>query len=345
VTLRTESRIGIDNAGAESQGVTPLGANGARTLTMKRVLVNCMGIGLFLAGVVLYFSITTPLFLSVDNVDNILSNSAVIGLVAVGQTFVIISGGFDLSVAGTVPLACVLYVEWCNSGMPTGVALVAVLLLGAVIGILNGVLICGLRINALIATLAMMSIGVGAAYSFAHGTTMALNRISAGWIADNLTGQLGRQVLVCAAIALLAAGVLRFTVYGRSLYAIGGNREASRLAGIRVGLSAGSVYVISGVLAALAGIVISSQILEGSAGVGSDTALTSVAAVVLGGAAITGGKGSVLGTIGGVLVLGCLENGMDLVHVQPFYQQIGTGLALLAAVIFSQIRNHLIDQL
>jgi ribose transport system permease protein len=135
--------------------------------------------------------------------------------------------------------------------------------------------------------------------------------------------------------------IMRFTVFGRIIYAIGGSREASVLAGIRVNVATTAVYAISGALAAFAGVVTASQILSGSAGVGSTTALTSVAAVVLGGAALSGGSGGIIGTIGGVLVLGCLSNGLALLQVQSFYVQIITGIALIIAVVFSRLSQVL----
>jgi ribose/xylose/arabinose/galactoside ABC-type transport system permease subunit len=154
-------------------------------------------------------------------------------------------------------------------------------------------------------------------------------------VAGDPTG--GLAILIV--LAVVAAAICRFTLFGRSLYSIGGNREASWLAGLRVDRVTILVYVISGTLAALAGVILTSQLLTGSTTVGTDSALTSIAAVVLGGGSLAGGVGTIGGTIVGVLILGVFQNGLQLMHVAPFYQQIATGAILLLAVAFSQLRQ------
>ncbi len=300
-----------------------------------------IGIGLFLVLVVAYFWITTANFFTWGNGANILNEAGVLGIVAIGQSFAIISGGFDLSVAGTVPLACVLYVYLSNHGWPVWEAYLGTLVVGALVGLLNTFFITYVKINPLITTLATMSIAGGLAFTVAQGTTLPLNDFGAGDIANGVVGNISYFAFVWVALVLLSAFVLRRTIYGRMVYAVGGSAEASRLAGIRVGLISGSVYLLSGVMAALGGIIIASQILAGSANVGSTEALQSVAAVVLGGAALSGGTGGTWGTVSGVLVLGCLANGMAIANVQAFYQQIATGAVLLLAVAFGQLRRRL----
>jgi ribose transport system permease protein len=151
-------------------------------------------------------------------------------------------------------------------------------------------------------------------------------------------------VLVLVVLAVIAFLTLRYTVFGRMLYAIGGNREASRLAGMRVNLITVLVYVLCSSLAALAGVIVASQLLAGSATVGADAALQSIAAVILGGAALTGGVGGIPGTLIGVLVLGTITNGMALMQVPAFYQQIATGSILLLAVAFGRLRNIIVGE-
>jgi ribose transport system permease protein len=309
----------------------------------RAMLVRTLGIGLFLAIVVIYFTISTDSFFTRANWANILGGISVLGVVAIGQTLVIVSGGFDLSVAGIVPLACVIFVQRSNAGAGLVEALVETVAIGLGVGIVNAILVTKFGINPLITTLATMSIANGVAYTLADGTTIALNKIGNGALADLAVGSLPWYFFLFLGLAVIFAGLMRFTVFGRTIYAVGGSREASVLAGIRADVVTTAAYAISGALAALAGVITASQILAGSAAVGADTALMSVAAVVLGGAALTGGSGGIVGTIGGVLVLGCLANGLALMHVQSFYVQIITGGALLVAVLFSRL-NHILTR-
>ena len=313
----------------------------ARRRTVRGLLVRSLGIGLFLAVVLVYFALSTSNFLTPSNIADILSGVAVLGIVAIGQTGVIVSGGFDLSVAGVLPLACVLFVQFSNGGASLPVALIETLAIGAGVGIVNAVLIVNAGINPLIVTLASMSVAGGAAYTITNGTTLALTNVANGDLGNLAVGSLPWYLFVFIALAVVAAVIMRFTVFGRIIYALGGSREASVLAGIRANLVITVVYAVSGLLAAFAGVVTASQILAGSAGVGSTTALTSVAAVVLGGAALSGGSGGIIGTVGGVLVLGCLSNGLALMQVQSFYVQIITGVALIVAVMFSRLSQIL----
>lgn len=303
--------------------------------------MRTLGIGLFLAIVIVYFSIASSHFLTSSNIVNVLNGIAVLGIVSLGQTAVIISGGFDLSVAGVLPLACVVFVKFSNGGAGLTVALIETLLIGAGVGLVNAILVIRAGINPLIVTLATMSIAGGLAYSVSDGTTIALTKTDNGALGNLAVGQLAWYFFIFFGLTIVFAFAMRYTVFGRLIYAHGGSREASVLAGIRVDLISASVYTISGALAALAGVITASQILAGSAGVGSDTMLMSVAAVVLGGAALTGGTGGIGGTIGGVLVLGCLSNGLALMHVQTFYVQVITGVVLVIAVMFSRLNQIL----
>jgi len=309
--------------------------------TARGLLVRSLGIGMFLVVVIVYFTLRSSSFLTLSNIADILSGVAVLGIVSLGQTGVIVAGGFDLSVAGVLPLACVLFVKFSNDGSSLPVALIETVVIGAAIGVINALLIVRAGINPLIVTLASMSVAGGAAYSISGGVDIAMNNVANGDLANLAVGSLPWYFFAFLALAIVAAVIMRFTVFGRIIYAIGGSREASVLAGIRVSVATTAVYAISGALAAFAGVVTASQILSGSAGVGSTTALTSVAAVVLGGAALSGGSGGIIGTVGGVLVLGCLSNGLALLQVQSFYVQIITGIALIIAVLFSRLSQVL----
>ncbi len=293
----------------------------------------------FLAAIVVYFTARDSSFLSGDNALNILTNASVIGIVSLGQVLTIISGGFDLSVSGTVPLGAVIFAILVNKGWGVLTAVVAVVAVGAVAGLVNGLIVAKANINPLIATLGTMSVAAGVALTIADGVQVPFDNPDAGVLAEQSLFGINNHVWILITLSVALFLVLRFSVYGRYLYAVGGNREAARLGGIRVDAVTVSVYVCSAALATLAGAVLASQLLTGSGTAGTDSGLQSIAAVILGGASLSGGVGGVPGTLIGVLILGTLANGMAILSVPAFYQTIATGLVLLLAVGVSQMRR------
>lgn len=314
---------------------------GVENSRLARVLVQVLGLFAFYVAIVVFFSLRSEQFLSYSNTINILSNVSVIGIVAIGQALTLISGGFDLSVGGTVPLGAVIYTHFINSGMAIVPAIVLTVCVGGLVGVVNGVLIARVGINPLIATLGTMSITQGLAFTVTGGLTKSFQNLDAGILAKSSIGNIPNHIWALAIVSAVTFVVLRFTVYGRTIYVIGGNREAGRLAGLRVDLLTISVYVICAALASFAGVIVASQLLAGSATLGANSALTSIAAVVLGGASLAGGRGGVGGTLIGVLILGTLANGLALMAVPAFYQQIATGVVLLLAVGLGKLRSLL----
>ena len=310
-------------------------------MTAREVGIQALGIGSFYVFVLIFFAWRAPHFLEYTNFTAILSNVAVLGIVSIGQAIAIISGGFDLSVSGTLPLGAVAYAYLVNDGLSWPVATVLVVLIGGGVGLVNGIVVARLGINPLIATLATLSIASGLAYTITDGVTVVIENDSAAVWGNTAWRDIQWGVVALAVLAVASFLVLRYTVYGRSIYALGGNREASRLAGIRVDLMTASVYVVCGACAAFAGAIVASQLFAGSASVGVDANLRSITAVILGGAALTGGVGGIPGTLLGVLLLGTIANGMALMQVQTFYQQIATGCVLLLAVGFGSLRSKL----
>lgn len=285
-----------------------------------------------------FFSVASDNFLTVGNSRMLLTQVAVLAIVSLGQLLVILSGGFDLSVAGVIPLACVLYVQLSNASIPTPLSMLIVLFGMAIYGAFNGILVTKLSVSPLVATLATMSIGQGLAFTITNGLTVPLQNAASAFLSQVRPAGVPLFVIVFIGIAIVLYVILRHTVYGRAIYSCGGSREAARLAGINESRVIASTYSLSATLAGVAGIVLASQLLAGSPTVGSETALTSIAAVVLGGAALSGGVGGVMGTFVGVLIIGTLTNGMALLEVPTFYQLIATGLVLLLAVIIGQVR-------
>ncbi len=307
----------------------------------ERILIEALGIGGFYVAVLAYFSAQVPDFFSTQNAQTILAGATVLGLVAIGQTFTIVSGGFDLSVGGVVALGAVVFGVLAER-MPFAAATALTIAFGLAVGLVNGVIVAKLRINALIGTLAMLSVTGGAAYIVADGQTKTLEGAHAGLWGDTWVLGLQNGTLVFFALAIVATLVLRHTVYGRSLYTVGGNHEAALLAGLKVDALSISVYALSSACAAFAGAVAASQLLAASPTIGADTTLNSIAAVVLGGASLAGGVGGIPGTVLGVLLLGTTSAGLGLMQVASFYQTIVTGLVLLVAVLFGRLRDVIV---
>jgi ribose transport system permease protein len=322
----------------ENPGATQAAAATSRSTRMAMSGMQALGLGGFYVLILVYFSIQAEHFFSLSNTVNILSNVSVIGIVTLGQMLVLIAGGFDLSVAGTLPLGGVVYTILINKGYPIPEAWVIGTVAGCVVGAVNGLIITRIGINPLVTTLGTLSVTGGLANVVTAGETIPFTDLNSGPV-DNIVGGMPLYIWVWLATNIVVFVILRFTVFGRMVYAIGGNREASRLAGIRVDLVTTLVYVISGGLAAFSGVMLSQQLLAGSPAVGANAALTSIAAVILGGAALTGGVGGVTGTVVGVLVLGTVANGLALMQVPAFYQQIATGSILLLAVGFGRLRS------
>jgi ribose transport system permease protein len=333
VTVSEPELPDIDPAVSSPTGWTGL----RRSRRLRKLIIQSLQLGTFYVIVIIYFSIRSPEFFSYNNAINILSGAAVIGIVSIGQGFAIISGGFDLSVGGAVPIGAVVYALTTNNNWPIAAAIAASVAAGCVLGVVNGFIIVNLQINPLITTLGTLSIATGIAFTLTNGITDPLVHPDAGFLDDTL-GQIPYYVLVLLGLAIVAHIVLRHTTYGRMIYAIGGSKEASRLAGIRVNFVSMSIYIMSAGLSAFAGVVVANQLLAGSPTVGSSATLESVAAVILGGAALTGGVGGMPGTMIGVLLLATVANGLALLAVAPFYQQIVTGVVLLIAVGFGRLR-------
>lgn len=311
----------------------------ARAAGGLRIDAQFFWLAAFFIAIVVLFSVATPNFLSWSNGVNILSNVTVLGIVALGQTLAIVSGGFDLSVSGTVPLGAVAFVILTNAGVPIPLAMLIVLGFGVAVGVVNGVLVNKIGISPLIATLGTLSVTGGLALTLSRGVTIPMSNLDAGFLSEFAFGRVSWYVLVLVVLCIMVQVLMRYTVLGRMIYAIGGNADASRLAGIRVEAVSITVYAACGMLAALAGIVVASQLLVGSANVGANLALNSVAAVILGGASLMGGVGTIGGTLVGVLILGTIANGMALMMVPSFYQQMANGAILLLAVGFGKLRE------
>jgi len=283
-------------------------------------------VGLLILGRVVYDG-----FFTKANLESIVAQSAPLGIVAIGMTFVIIAGGFDLSVGAIYAIGATLFAAIGSSHSWFVSGLVAILV-GLGLGVINGVVVTLLRVNPFIATLGTSSVYGGAVLLISNNKAYVLTRYSPLG-SDNLAS-IPISVIVLVIVFVIGWIALRMTIFGRSVYAVGGNDEASHLAGLRVALIRSSTYVMSGGLAAFAGIMQASRLESGQGNFGSTTALSAIAVVVIGGTALLGGEGSMWRTGIGLLIIGTLSNVFFSLALSANWQTVVTGIILILAVAF-----------
>lgn len=279
-------------------------------------------------------------FLTVTNLLNVGVQAAVTAILAFGSTFVIITGGIDLSV-GAVAALSAMVLAWtaADTGLPWPLATLVALAVGMVCGLVNAVLIAYGKLPPFIATLAMLGVARGLALVVSQGSPIEMPE-EVSRLGDTIGGYLPVPVLVMAVMGVIAAVVLNRTYTGRAMYAIGGNEEAARLSGIAVGKQKLITYALSGVFAAVAGIVLASRLASAQPQAAAGYELDAIAAVVIGGASLSGGKGRALGTLVGALILAVLRNGLNLLSVSAFWQQVVIGVVIALAVLLDTLRRR-----
>jgi simple sugar transport system permease protein len=324
-----------DAAGSGAAAYSRLRAFSLRDLALLPALIALIVVG----------ALVSPVFLNAANIITILTSSAALALVVLAESLIVITGKFDLSLESTAGFApaigAMLVLPAANFGfgieVPTFVGLLAVLLIGAVVGFLNGFMVVGLRLNAFIVTLAMLIILRGMLVGATSGRT--LFDLPDAFYALMIVTVFGLPLSVwLAALAFLVAGfILRYHRLGRALYAIGGNPEAARAAGIRVERITWGVYVLAGVLAAVGGLVITGYVGAISANQGNGMIFTVFAAAVIGGISLDGGKGTMFGALTGVLLLGVVQNLLTLAQVPSFWIQAIYGAIILGSLMVARV--------
>jgi inositol transport system permease protein len=297
------------------------------------------GTMLFLALLIVFFTSQNQRFISLRNLTNILTEGSIYGIIAVGMTFVILTAGVDLAVGSLLAfagmagatVAGLFGVDFSLSWM---VALSSAILVGAAAGYLQGKAVTWLRIPPFIVTLGGMTIWRGATLILHDGAPISGFDSSYRWWGTGTILHVPVPVALFVMVAALGYIVQRYTRYGRHVYAVGGNPEAARLNGLNVAAIVTSVYVIVGVLSGLAGFLQSARLGAAEATAGSGYELRVIASVVIGGASLSGGRGGIGGTIIGALLIGVLTNGLVIMHVSSYWQQVVIGLIIVAAVAF-----------
>ncbi|MEL7528313.1 MAG: ABC transporter permease [Pseudomonadota bacterium] len=301
--------------------------------------------GLVMATIVVFIvlSVVSPYFLTTTNLLNVAKALVIVGIAAVGETIVIIAGGFDLSIGSTMAAAGMVAAYLLDSGFGVAAAFCAAIGLGMSIGATNGILISYFRINPLIATLAMLAIIRGLAFVISNGREIVITNQT--WL--NLgTGKIAGIpyiVLVLVLVYLLFLLLLPRSTFGRYIYAIGSNARAARLAGISTQRWRLLIYITCGATAALAGLMLAARTGNARPAAAMGFELDVITAVILGGASLKGGRGTLLGTAIGLILLFMINNGLTLAQVPSFWQQVVKGGILLAAVLYDELRRGTVD--
>jgi ribose/xylose/arabinose/galactoside ABC-type transport system permease subunit len=306
-------------------------------------LLRDFGIGIALLAELVLFSMLSPHFLTTDNLINVWLQTSITAVIAAGMTFVILTGGIDLSVGSLVAIVGVVTTAMLKFDLPLALglplALAGGLTVGAVSGAAAGMLVTRFRITPFIVTLALMTIWRGAAFILTGGRPVWELPAEFATLANDRVAGLPIPVWIMFAVFAVSYIVLSRTRFGRHVYAVGGNPEAARLAGIRTHRVLVTVYVISGALSAISGILLASRINSGQPNAGIMYELDVIAAVVVGGTSLFGGRGGVMGTLIGALLIGVLRNGLNLLNVESYVQQVVVGVVILLAVMLDQLRK------
>jgi ribose transport system permease protein len=286
-------------------------------------------------------ALLTNRFLSPLNLTNILVQSSIMAVIAMGMTFVIVGGGFDLSVGSTVALSgCIAAMVMLKLGIVAGV--IAGIAIGAAVGLANGLIIAQLRVNPFIATLGSMVLVRGVVFIITAGAPVSGEEgLPAAFVAFGNARLLGVHYLVWVPALLLVAlsALLSFTPYGRRVYATGGNKEAAYLSGVAVERVIASTYVWCGALAGVAGVMLAARLQSGQPTAGEFYELTAIAAVVLGGASLHGGEGTLYKSVIGVFIMIVLGNALNLLNVDSYWQRVAVGAVIIAAAAADRLRS------
>ena len=288
------------------------------------------------------FAIVDPIYISSGNLLDIIEQSTINGLLAIGITFAIITGGIDLSVGSTFAIVIVTVGNMLKAGVPPFIAVLIGLLFGYILGIVNGLLITQMRLQPFIATLGTMSVYRGIAYVITGGwPVLSMPSTYRKMLDGDIIGDIPISVLILFAFAFVGYIYLKYLRAGMHLYAIGNNEEATRLSGVNVDRLKTMAYGLCGVGAALSGMILLARLGTGEPTAGQGYELNAIAAAAIGGTSLAGGKGSMLGTLLGALLLSALKVGLIVAGVDTFWQFIATGLIIIIAAYFETIQNKI----
>jgi ribose/xylose/arabinose/galactoside ABC-type transport system permease subunit len=316
--------------GRSVEGRRPINRRTIQTLvTFSVLLLMC-----------LIFSLLSSRFFTLSNFQNLMRNTAPLAIAGCGMTAIMIARGIDLSVGSVLAASTVLAATLAVAGLPLYLAFAIALVFGTFVGFINGAIIAKMRVSAIIVTLGMLNIARGIAYLITPSAILV--GLPPNW-SDVGTGKLWvfpLPIVIALGVVVLFIWLTTYSKFGKRIYAIGGNEDAARLSGINVERTLVILYMLCGLTAALAGLVLSSRVGSGDPNIGVGFELQVIAAVIIGGTSLSGGEGRILGTAIGALIIGVLSNGLNLAGVEPFWQYVAQGLVLIAAVIVDSRVNE-----
>ncbi|OWV73136.1 sugar ABC transporter permease [Rhizobium sp. R634] len=291
--------------------------------------------------IVAFFAFANQYFMTWLNWLNLVRQSSINGILAIGVTFVILTKGIDLSVGSVMALAGMIAASLVTETNEQFVlfGIFAGLAAGAGLGLVNGVLVAAVKVPPFVVTLGMLSVARGLTLIFSEGRPIPNLSDPFKWIGSGQIMYIPVPIVILFVVFLIGWTVLNYTTFGRYVYAVGGNEKAARTSGISTKVIVGATYLISGLLAGLAGLVLTARTTAALPQAGIGYELDAIAAVVIGGTSLAGGRGSLLGTLIGALIIGTINNGMDLMGVSSYYQQVLKGTIIVVAVIADQIRK------
>ncbi len=300
---------------------------------------NDMGIFIILALLIVILSVIRPVFLSTDNIINVIRQVTMVAIIGIGMSFVLISGEIDLSVGSICALSGIIVTLCLREGMNLFVSIVLALGTAALCGVINGSIHVFAKIPSFIVTMGMLNIARGIVLVITNSYSITGLPSSFKVIGRGYLGPIPVPVIIMAVCYVIGFIVLKYTKFGRSAYSIGGNIDAAKLSGIPVAKNKILIYIICGVTAGIAGIILSSRMFSGQPSAGSGLELDAIAACVIGGTSTTGGKGRLWGTFLGALIMGIITNGMNLMNISTNWQLIVQGLIIIIAVGLDRIKE------
>lgn len=278
-------------------------------------------------------SFVSDAFLTIPNLLNVLRQVSIVAIVSVGMTLVILTAGIDLSVGSVLAFAGAIAAGVISAGMSWPLAILFSIIVGTLLGAMNGLIIAKGKVPAFIGTLALMVIARGMTLVFTQGKPIVISDPGFRYIGSGKILGIPFPVILMLLIFAIMYWVLKNTTFGRYIYAVGGNEEAAKLAGIAVDKLKIAVYALTGLFASISALIYTSRLMSAQPNAGNMMELDAIAAVIIGGTRLTGGKGGVIGTLIGALIMGVLDNILNLANVSPFFQDIAKGLVILAAVL------------
>lgn len=289
--------------------------------------------------IIIFFAIKSPHFFNVKNFLNIALYAANIGILACTMTLIIVAGHIDLSIGSVIALSGIVMGTLLERGVPVIAAILACMAIGALAGIYNGILITKVGVNAFITTLAGMEIFRGATYLVTDGKSVTISNDTIKWIGRGYTVGVPNAVIIMLICIVVFSLIAKYTVFGRRIFVIGGSSSVAYLSGINVSKNLMGLFMLNGLMCGLASVIYCSQLGAAMPNNATGMEFDVISAVILGGASLSGGKGSITGALFGALLLGTLSNGMVMLNIHTYWQQIISGVVLVLAVVLDIIKN------